>query len=139
MQPRTETPEAAYLIPERAHQQLLQQFPLDSFGKQQRAFGSSWYNKYPWLHYQEADDSALCFYCLIADKHGLNPSTAVHNKSANEFIRTGFSNWKKALEKYKDLSSRDGYYTMEELLRCIQEEIASPCRCKAHLHLEHLL
>ena len=28
--------------------------------------------------------------------------------------------------------------TLEELLRCIQE-IASPCRCRAHLHLEHLL
>ena len=35
MQPLTETPAAACLIPERAHQPLLQQFPLRSFGKQQ--------------------------------------------------------------------------------------------------------
>ena len=111
MQPPNRTSEAACLIPERAHQPLLQ-FPLRSFGKQQRAFCASWYSKYPWLHYQEADDSVLCFYCLVAEERGLGSSAVVRNKSTDDaFIRTGFSNWKKALEKFdkhqSSLSHRD--------------------------------
>ena len=54
----------------------------------------SWY-KYPWLHYQEADDS-----CLVADKCGLSSS------ADDAFIRTGFSNGK--YEKHQSsLSHRD--------------------------------
>ena len=111
MQSPTETPEAECLIPEKAHQPLLH-FPMRSFGKQQRAFCPSWYNKYPWLHYLEADDSVVCFYCLVAEMRGLSSSAAVRNKSADDaFIRTGFSNWKKALEKFEkhqsSLSHRD--------------------------------
>lgn len=107
--PPTETPEATCL---KAHQPLLRPFPLRSFGKQQRAFCATWYNKYPWLHYQEADDSVLCFYCVVAEKRGLSSSAAVRSKSADDaFIRTGFSNWKRALEKFEkhqnSLSHRD--------------------------------
>ena len=101
----------AHLIPERAHQPILP-FPLRSFGKQQRAFCASWYKKYPWLHYQEANDSVLCFYCLVAEKRGLGSSVVVRNKSAEDvFVTTGFSNWKKALERFEkhqsSLSHRD--------------------------------
>ena len=111
MQSPIETPEPASLIPERAHQPFLK-FPLRSFGKQQRAFCATWYSKYPWLHYKEADDSVLCFYCLVAEKRGLSSSAAVRNNSADDtFVKTGFSNRKKALERFEkhqsSLSHRD--------------------------------
>ena len=108
----TGTAEAAHnLISERAHQPILQ-FPLRLFGKQQRAFCASWYKKYPWLHYQEANDSVLCFYCSVAEKRGLGSSSVVRNNSAEDvFITAGFSNWKKALERFEkhqsSLSHRD--------------------------------
>ena len=47
-------------IPECPNQPLLS-FPLRSFGKQQRAFCSSWYNKHKWLHYHEASDTVFAF------------------------------------------------------------------------------
>ena len=43
-------------IPQKAHQPFLK-FPKGTFGKQQRAFCSSWYAKFPWLHYQEGQDN----------------------------------------------------------------------------------
>ena len=61
----------------------LLQFPLHSFGEQ-RAFYTSLYNRYPWLHYQEADDSVLCIYCLVAEKCGLSSYAAECNKSADD-------------------------------------------------------
>ena len=83
------------MIPEKAHHPELL-FPLREFGKQRRSFCSSWYCKYPWLHYQEGSDSVLCYYCLVADKRGLQ---ITHNKD-EAFTRSGFSNWKIALERF---------------------------------------
>jgi hypothetical protein len=64
------------VIPDSAHQPVVK-FPVRTYGKQQRAFCSSWYSKYPWL--QEAEDSVLCFYCLVAEKRGLKSSGVVRN------------------------------------------------------------
>ncbi len=53
-------------IPESAHQPFLRSFPKRTFGKQQRSFCSAWYAKFPWLHYQEGEDKAYCFHCLVS-------------------------------------------------------------------------
>lgn len=92
----TPQPDAA-LIPESPHQPVLLSFPLRKFGDQQRAFSASWYHKYPWLHYQEGNDNVLCFYCMVADKRGLPVSC---NKD-DALSKTGFNNWKKALERFE--------------------------------------
>ena len=68
------------------------------FGKQRRAFSPSWYSKYPWLHYVEAKDCVLCFYCKVADKCAL---MLTHNND-DVFSVTGFSNLKNALEKFEN-------------------------------------
>ena len=82
-------PKQPDLIPESPHQPCIP-FPMKTFGKQQRSFSSSWYSKYPWLHYQEESDSVLCFYCLVAEKREL-PVTGNWDLT---FSRKGFSNWK---------------------------------------------
>ncbi len=81
------------LLPERPNQPVLS-FPQRTFGKQRRAFSSSWYSKYPWLHYHAGPDNVLCFYCMVADKRSL---VFTHNRD-DVFSRKGFSNWKKALD-----------------------------------------
>lgn len=91
----TPLPDAA-LIPGSPHQPVLS-FPLRKFGDQQRGFSASWYRKYPWLHYQEGNDNVLCFYCLVADKRGL----PVSGNKDDVFSKTGFDNWKKALERFE--------------------------------------
>lgn len=82
------------IVPEKPHHPILS-FPQRTIGKQKRSFCSSWYVKYPWLHYQEHSDSVLC-YCHMADKRHL-PISA--NKEA-AFTTSGFSNWKRAIEKF---------------------------------------
>ena len=52
------------LTPESPNQPVLT-FPQRMFGNQQRAFCSSWYSKYPWLHYQVGTDSAPCIYIIV--------------------------------------------------------------------------
>lgn len=57
----------------------------------------SWFEKFPWLHYIEDRDVVVCHECIQAfrekrdDPAGIEPS----------FIKNGFSNWKKALERFR--------------------------------------
>ena len=82
------------IIPEKPNHPVMSQFPLRTFGKQKRAFCSSWYQKYPWLHYREASDDVFCFHCHVAERRHLPISL---NKD-EAFIKSGFSNWKKTFE-----------------------------------------
>ena len=102
------------MIPEKAHHPELL-FPLREFGKQRRSFCSSWYCKYPWLHYQEGSDSVLCYYCLVADKRGLQ---ITHNKD-EAFTRNGFSNWKKALERFEKHQGTIAHRQAVEMVKTI--------------------
>ncbi len=46
-------------------------FPKRQFGKSKivyRAFQSQWFNKWKWLHYDEANDAAFCYLCMSAVK-----------------------------------------------------------------------
>ena len=44
-------------------------YPKKKFGKEERSFLPSWYDKWAWLHYDEAEDSAYCIiyiiYCIV--------------------------------------------------------------------------
>ena len=55
------------LFPSCPHQPKLTSFPKRNYGKTQRSFLSAWYDKYQWLHYQEQNDSVLCYYCMTAE------------------------------------------------------------------------
>ena len=88
------------LMPWSPHQPLLS-FPYRTFAKQQRAFCSSWYRRYPWLHYQEADDKVFCFYCQVAEKKDLGSVALRAGNLDDKFVRTGFTDWKKALTKFE--------------------------------------
>ena len=79
------------VIPEKAHHPEMF-FSLRTFGKQKRSFCLYWFQKYPWLHYQEGRDVVLCFYCHVAERRHLPISP---NKD-EAFIKLGFSNWKKS-------------------------------------------
>ena len=84
-------------IPEKAHQPFVSRFPKRTLGKQQRAFCSAWYAKFPWLHYQEGEDKVYCFHCLVSNRRHYPVSL---NKD-DAFIKNGFSDWKRALEKFQ--------------------------------------
>ena len=46
-------------IPSKTHQPTGLSFPKCAFGKQQGAFLLPWNKQYPWLHYQEGNDTVF--------------------------------------------------------------------------------
>ncbi len=58
----------ASVPPSTPHQSHDFEFPKLSFGKNKpvlRSFQSSWFSKWPFLHYDEANDSVYCHTCLL--------------------------------------------------------------------------
>ena len=71
-------------------------FPKNKIG---RSFQSSWFQSFPWLHYEEEEDSAYCFTCLKAIENGA--TSVISALQSDAFTKSGYNNWKKAVEKGK--------------------------------------
>lgn len=72
-------------------------FPKRSFGKKDpvsRSFQSSWFKKWPWIHYDQTNNLAFCFTCVNASKLGNVKICA--SRRDNALLSRGFSNWKDA-------------------------------------------
>ena len=62
-----------------------------------RCFVSSWYNHFKWIHFCQTRLKVFCYYCVKGS------SLSGRNIRADQaFVTTGFSNWKKAIERFKD-------------------------------------
>ncbi|XP_042041148.1 zinc finger MYM-type protein 1-like [Salvia splendens] len=88
-------------------------------GKDNRSFRDVWYKDYDWLEYSESKHAAYCFYCFLF-KHGY---VAPGDEA---FTSCGFSNWKKALEKFKahvgDKSSAHNKARIESIFASVSNE-----------------
>jgi len=90
-----------------------------SLGKRTLKFQSDWFKKLPWLHCDRKSGKVLCFECVTAVHKGLvNPSNYKMETSSN-FRVEGFSNWKKAIERFdkhqKSLIHRDAHLKLAGL------------------------
>ena len=79
-----------------------------------RCFLPSWYTQFPWIHFCKAKLKVFSFHCMIASK---GRTVGIRKAKADStFISTGDSNWKKAVEKFKDhersTSHRDVLFTL---------------------------
>jgi hypothetical protein len=72
-------------------QPQLASFPKTVFGKQNRAFSTTYYASYPWLEYSVERDAVFCFPC----RHFHTDRLFVEEL----FINTGMRDWKKLSEK----------------------------------------
>ena len=59
---------------------------------------NQWFLEFRWLQYNEQNDSVFCFIC-VQQNAKLNRRAARNKELA--FISEGFSNWKKALTRFK--------------------------------------
>ena len=60
-------------FPEKPHQPKAFTFPIRSFGKKQvvqRSFKPTWFDKWNWIHYNEALDATFCHVCARAEEEG---------------------------------------------------------------------
>ena len=110
-------------LPEKPHQPKLKQFPLKEVGKQKRSFNPKWFDEFKFLHYREESDSVICHTCAVADKNNL---LKIDTKKEKTFIETGFSNWKKAIEKFLAHARKATHIHATEVLN-----ITSGSSCKA--------
>lgn len=72
-------------------------FPKTLFGNKERSFNTSWYFKFPWIHYDVTSDAVFCFTCMKAHKKGYKTLSANVDPA---FLTRGFRNWKKAGERF---------------------------------------
>lgn len=71
------------------YQPNLKEYPI----KKGRKFRPEWYKEYNWLEYSVVSDSAYCYYCRAFCDNV--------SKGEDAFTKTGYNNWKKAVEKFK--------------------------------------
>ena len=64
----------------------------------EKSFQPKWKQLYPWIAYNFDKDLVLCSYCAEAEKRNY---FGLSTKREPAFISKGFSNWKKALEKFQ--------------------------------------
>ena len=102
---QTETPTVNTTPPNEPFQPANFNYPARTYGndKRERYFQSSWFVKFPWLHYDAHIDKAFCFTCMNAIRKNMISST----KSEDAFTATGFSNWKKALQKNQGFAKHE--------------------------------
>ena len=87
-------------IGEKPHQPINFHFPQREFGQKavtKRSFQAKWFSKWPWLHYNEENDSIFCFHCIRA--YSQNKLLGVANLEKT-YISTGFTNWKEATSRF---------------------------------------
>lgn len=73
-------------------------------GSSKRKFLPQWIEKYTWLSYRESSQKSYCSVCTEAYdvlKIQRSNTGANDDKSYNAFVKDGFNNWKKALEKFQ--------------------------------------
>ena len=88
------------LVPDNPHQPQNFKFPKRKFGQTtivERSFQASWFDLWPWLHYDEQQDAVFCHICLKAKEE--KKIVWSHNAEA-AFLTKGFTNWKDARAKF---------------------------------------
>lgn len=80
------------------------EFPPRNFGNRSRKFLSSWLANFTWLAYSPAEDSAYCLPCVLFSPEQVGRSGG---QSTGQFVKDGFTCWKKAIEKFQQHSSSE--------------------------------
>ena len=72
----------------KANQPRNYSYPKREFGKDERSFLPSWYEKWNWLHYCEVEDSVYCIICSNAYHQNMVDDIKVEDS----FVKTGYTN-----------------------------------------------
>ncbi|KAM4808798.1 zinc finger MYM-type protein 1-like [Rhinophrynus dorsalis] len=94
--------------------------PPQCFGTRKLRFQSTWYTDFPWLHYIPHLKAVLCFTCGKAESMGLLGSS---RRRDSVFTAVGFSNWKKAREKFgSHQKSKSHEFATWKLMHALQNQ-----------------
>ena len=79
-------------FPEKPHQPRRFNFPKRAFGQTQlirRSFQPCWFNTWTWLHYDEGNNTVVCFICAKAEHKNLLRSKCKDVAFISKGLRTG--------------------------------------------------
>lgn len=93
--------------------------PTQQLAKRTLKFQTSWFKSYEWLHYSNDIKGVICFTCAKATELGLLTNASKTDKA---FITTGYSNWKKALEKFADHQNSGTHHLAVNQMRQLKME-----------------
>ncbi|KAM4708304.1 zinc finger MYM-type protein 1-like [Discoglossus pictus] len=94
--------------------------PPQCFGTRKLRFQSAWYTDFPWLHYSPEIKAVFCFTCGKAESMGLLGSS---RRRDSVFTVVGFSNWKKAREKFgSHQKSKSHEFATWKLIHALQSK-----------------
>jgi hypothetical protein len=122
--PSSLTPASKHVdsVPHHPHPQHI---PVQLLKGRTLSFRQSWFDSYPWLHYQASLSGVLCFFCEKAERLGL---FQLSRNREDAFITTGFRNWKKALQRFQEhAQSRSHQFAVE---RVAHHQAAQPVECQ---------
>ncbi|XP_069381427.1 zinc finger MYM-type protein 1-like [Paralichthys olivaceus] len=71
--------------------------PSQTLSNKTLYFQEKWFKDHTWLHYSPSVKGVLCYYCA---KYFAAQKSKLASKADSAFVKTGFNNWKKALEKF---------------------------------------
>ncbi|XP_075425226.1 zinc finger MYM-type protein 1-like [Ascaphus truei] len=105
---------------EKPFQPSAENVPPQCFGNRKLRFQSAWYSDFPWLHYSPQLQAVLCFTCGKAESMGLLGSS---RRRDSAFTAVGFSNWKKAREKFgSHQKSKSHEFATWKLIHVLQNQ-----------------
>ncbi|XP_008183715.1 zinc finger MYM-type protein 5-like [Acyrthosiphon pisum] len=92
-----------------------------------RKFKEIWFTQFKWLEYSVTLDSAFCFFCRAFYKIG---------KMDDAFTCKGYSNWKKAIEKFnnhqKSIMHLESSVRVDEFIKSLRSNSTRQIRFSAY-------
>ena len=142
-------PDVLGTIGDKSKQPSTFSFPKQSFGKKDplsRSF-QPWFNKWPWIHYDQTNNLAFCSTCVKASKLGNVKICA--SRRDNAFLSRGFSNCKDLVEtKQEDFQFMNnlnntsillGYWNRETRCQTLLTCYWQVCKSKRRAYLRKVL
>ena len=91
-------------------------------GKQSRVFQSAWFDEHKWLTFCCTRNKAYCYYCRAAVSRGL---INFSKKGKSAFVTSGFDNWKKAKERFREHEQSQVHCEACMKLECLQQSVVA--------------
>ncbi|XP_025196209.1 zinc finger MYM-type protein 1-like [Melanaphis sacchari] len=97
-------------------------FPIKTVGKKHLKFQASWLLTWKWLSYSKIRNGAFCKYCVIfSQKEG-----GIGKQSLGMLCTKEFSNWKHAIEKFKNHEETGYHKTCIENYKVMSQKNYTP-------------
>ena len=91
-------------------------FPVTNVANKNRSCQSQWFSTWKWLHYDASQNRVFCHPCSRA----VQEKKCLNKRPSQVFTQSGFFNWKRATEKFREHESSECHR------ECVEKMAAKP-------------